>query len=72
MVPDTSSSLDDPRERAQHINADHLAMTKFSGRDDPGYRKVGGELCLLVKGIGKRLKEGLQKERERPDDENGE
>ena len=66
-----SSSLDDPRERAQHIDANHMTMTRFSGRDDPGYRKVGGELCLLVKGIQKRLEEELQKERERPENEDG-
>ena len=67
MVPDTSSSLDNPRERAEHIDANHMTMTKFSGRDDPGYRKVGEELCLLVKGIRKRLEEELQREMEGPD-----
>ena len=71
MVPDTSSSLDDLRERAEHIDADHMTMTKFSGRDDPGYRKVGEELCLLVKGIRKRLEEERRKELERPDNGNG-
>ena len=67
MVPDTSSSLDDPRERAEHIDANHMAMTKFSGRDDPGYRKVGGELRVLVKRIRERLEEELGKELERLD-----
>ena len=43
-----------------------MTMTKFSGRDDPGYQKVGGELRVLVKGIRKRLEE-LRKEQERPD-----
>ena len=71
MVADTSSSLDDPRERAQHIDANHMTMTRFSGRDDPGYRKVGGELCLLVKDIQKRLEEKQQKGREKPDNGNG-
>ena len=66
-----SSSLDDPRERAQHIDANHMDMTRYSSRDDPGYRKVGGDLCLLVKGIRKRLEEELQKERERPEGGNG-
>ena len=70
MVPDSSSSLDDPRERAQHIDANHMTMTRFSSRDDPGYRKVGGELCLLVKGIQERLEEGPQKEHERPGSDN--
>ena len=71
MVPDTSSSLDDPRERAEHIDANHMTMTKFSGRDDPGYRKVGEEICLLVKGIRKKLEEERRKELERLDSGNG-
>ena len=71
MVPDTSSSLDDPRERAQHIDANHMTMTRFSSRDDPGYRKVGGELCLLVKDIQERLEEELQKGLGRLDIGNG-
>ena len=66
-----SSSLDDPRERAQHIDANHMDITRYSSRDDPGYRKVGGELCLLVKDIRKRLEEELQKERERPESGSG-
>ena len=66
-----SSSLDDPRERAQHIDANHMDMTRYSSRDDPGYRKVGGELCLLVKDIRKRLEEELQKEREQPESGSG-
>ena len=66
-----SSSLDDPRERAQHIDANHMDMTRYSSRDDTGYRKVGGELCLLVKDIRKRLEEELQKERERPESGSG-
>ena len=65
-----SSSLDDPRERAQHIDANHMTMTRFPSRDDPGYRKVGGELCLLVKDIRKRLEEELQQEREERDNDN--
>ena len=64
-----SSSLDDPRERAQRIDANHMTMTQFSSRDDPGYRKVGGELCLLVEDIRKTLEEELQKERERPEND---
>ena len=45
-------------------------MTKFSSRDDPGYRKVGGELRLLVKGVRERLEEDLQKKRDRPGNDN--
>ena len=66
-----SSSLDDPRERAQHIDANHLDMTRYSSKSDPGYKKVGGELCDLVRDIRKRLEEGLQKERERLENDDG-
>ena len=71
MVPDTSSSLDDSRERAEHIDANHMTMTKFSSKDDPGYRKVGEELRLLVKGIRQRLEEERQKEQKSLDNDNG-
>ncbi|KAF3481642.1 uncharacterized protein GIQ15_04401 [Arthroderma uncinatum] len=48
LVMDVSSSLDDPREHAEHINANHREMCRFTGKDDPGYRQVGGELCKIV------------------------
>ncbi len=52
-----SSSLDDTRERAQHINKNHEEMCRFSGPDDPGYRQVGGELKDLVEDIDRQLEE---------------
>ena len=51
VVPDFSSSLDDPRERAEHINANHMELCRFSSRTDPGYVQVGGELSNLVENI---------------------
>ncbi|OTA58834.1 hypothetical protein K449DRAFT_373278, partial [Hypoxylon sp. EC38] len=48
IVPDVSSSLDDPRERAESLQANHTAMTRFSGSDDANYIKVGGELRRIV------------------------
>jgi len=53
VVPDTSSSLDDPREHAETIPANHMDMARFSGDDDPGFRKVGGELRRLVQQLTK-------------------
>ncbi|OAL66275.1 hypothetical protein A7C99_3383 [Trichophyton rubrum] len=44
IVPDISSSLGDPRENAQYINANHRDMCRFTGKDDPGYQQVGSEL----------------------------
>src|SRR5690606_2426898 len=41
IVPDISSSLDDPREHAETLQADHRNMTKFWGREDPNYVKLG-------------------------------
>lgn len=52
-----SSSLDDPRERAQIINKNHVDMCRFSGTDDPGYRQVGGELKQLVNDIDRQVQE---------------
>jgi hypothetical protein len=51
VVPRDSSSLDDPREHAETIEANHITMCKFSGADDPGYKQVGGELRGFVDGI---------------------
>ncbi|KAK2602895.1 hypothetical protein N8I77_009397 [Diaporthe amygdali] len=51
VVPDISSSLDDPREHAETIPANHLDMCKYYGPSDPGYQKVGGELAKIVKQI---------------------
>ncbi|CAH0055293.1 unnamed protein product [Clonostachys solani] len=48
IVPDSSSSLGNPLEHAESIQANHMGMTKFRGYDDPGYQKVGLELSRLV------------------------
>ncbi|CAH0025972.1 unnamed protein product, partial [Clonostachys rhizophaga] len=48
IVPDSSSSLGNPLEHAESIQANHMGMTKFRGYDDPGYQKVGSELSRLV------------------------
>lgn len=48
IVPDISSSLDDPREHAETLQADHRNMTKFWGGDDPNYVKLGGELKGVI------------------------
>ncbi|KAK0613645.1 hypothetical protein B0T14DRAFT_283067 [Immersiella caudata] len=44
VVPDYSSTLGDKREHAETIQANHRDMCRFTGPDDPGYRKVSGEL----------------------------
>ena len=57
-----SSSLDDPREHAQHINKNHMEMCKFLGFDDPGYQRVGGELKVFVKEIENQLRKQSDQE----------
>ena len=48
VVQKESSTLDDPREHAETIEANHMTMCKFSGPSDPGYIQVGGELKGFV------------------------
>ncbi|KAK0737212.1 hypothetical protein B0T21DRAFT_159826 [Apiosordaria backusii] len=48
VVPDSSSSLDDARECAETIHADHRSMTKYWGAEDPNYGKVGGEISRII------------------------
>jgi hypothetical protein len=54
VVPDTSSSLDDPREHAETIQANHMNMVRFKSANDPGYEKVSGELRRLVQAIQRK------------------
>ncbi|RSM00436.1 hypothetical protein CEP52_009148 [Fusarium oligoseptatum] len=44
VVPDTSSLLGDQREQAETLQANHMEMCRFSGREDPNFVKVVGEL----------------------------
>ncbi|KAM0438474.1 hypothetical protein ACHAPT_001223 [Fusarium lateritium] len=44
VVPDTSSLIGDQRERAETLQANHMEMCRFSGREDPSFVKVVGEL----------------------------
>lgn len=51
VVPDYSSLIGDHREHAETIQANHLEMCRFSGPDDPNYRKIGGELRSIYDSI---------------------
>ncbi|KAI1025275.1 hypothetical protein LB504_010002 [Fusarium proliferatum] len=44
VVPEYSSLLGNHREHAETLQADHLEMCRYSGKDDPNYRKVAGEI----------------------------
>ncbi|CAH0047143.1 unnamed protein product [Clonostachys solani] len=51
VVPDHSSLIGDVRERAETLQANHKDMSRYSGLDDPNYRKVGGELSFLYRSL---------------------
>ncbi|KAJ4286538.1 hypothetical protein N0V90_013238 [Kalmusia sp. IMI 367209] len=51
VVPDTSSLLDDAREHAETIGANHMEMVRFSGPGDVGYQKVAGEIRIIVESL---------------------
>jgi hypothetical protein len=51
VVPDTSSLIGDRREHAETIQANHMEMCRFTGNDDPNYRKVGGEINAIYRMI---------------------
>jgi len=48
VVPDISSMLDDPREHAETISANHMDMCRFDSRYDAGYRKVSQEIGSMI------------------------
>ena len=54
MVDDFSSKLDLPQEieTVETIGANHMRMTKYSSKDDEGYRAIAGVLKAY---IGKEL-----------------
>lgn len=53
VVPDYSSLIGDHREHAETLQANHLEMCRFSGTDDPNYRKVAGELRSIYHSIAR-------------------
>ncbi|PTB69295.1 hypothetical protein BBK36DRAFT_1110520, partial [Trichoderma citrinoviride] len=53
VVPDYSSLIGDHREHAETLQANHLEMCRFSGPDDPNYRKVSGELRSVYHSIAR-------------------
>ncbi|KAL7941783.1 hypothetical protein V8C42DRAFT_167980 [Trichoderma barbatum] len=53
VVPDYSSLFGDHREQAETLQANHIEMCRYSGTNDPNYRKVVGELRSLYRSIAK-------------------
>jgi hypothetical protein len=59
VVPKESSSLGDPEESAETIEANYHTMCEFHGVDDPGYVQVGcDDLSIqLFRGMNTELLE---------------
>ncbi|KXJ93659.1 hypothetical protein Micbo1qcDRAFT_172568 [Microdochium bolleyi] len=53
VVPEISSTLDDPRERAETISANHMEMCRFAAQSDLGYQKVAGEIRDMIQVLAK-------------------
>lgn len=51
VVPNYSSAIGDQREQAETLQANHMDMCRFTGEDDPNYRKVAGELRAIYVSI---------------------
>lgn len=47
VVPEYSSLIGNDREHAETLQADHVQMCRYSGKEDPNYRKVAGEICSI-------------------------
>ena len=47
-MPPDSSTLDHPGQRARTIEADHIGMVKFSGKNDKVYEMVKEDIKELV------------------------
>lgn len=59
VVPDYSSLIGDHREDAETLQANHLEMCRFSGPDDPNYRKVIGEIRSLYRSVTRLDSKGI-------------
>ncbi|KAL7956672.1 hypothetical protein V8C34DRAFT_306352 [Trichoderma compactum] len=55
VVPDYTSLIGDYREDAETLQANHIEMCRYSGPDDPNYRKVAGELHSRCRFIAKSI-----------------
>ncbi|KAK3987982.1 hypothetical protein QBC44DRAFT_111760 [Cladorrhinum sp. PSN332] len=48
VVPDISSKLDNPKEHAETISANHMDMCKFYSKTDPGFRAISHEIVVMM------------------------
>jgi ankyrin repeat protein len=55
IVEDTSSYLNFPTiETTQHIEQNHMDMCRFTGLEDPEYKKVAAALCRMTRAVSKQ------------------
>lgn len=54
-MPPDSSILDHPNQRPLMVDADHVGMVKYSGRDDKVYEMVYADIFELVSNAEKAL-----------------
>lgn len=55
IVPPDSSTLDHASQRARTIDADHIGMVKFSGKNDKAYEMVKEDIEELVTRAGEAV-----------------
>ncbi|PTB58259.1 hypothetical protein M431DRAFT_492487 [Trichoderma harzianum CBS 226.95] len=53
VVPDYSSLIGDYREHAETLQANHIEMCRYSGKDDPNYHKIAGQLDWIYRSIAR-------------------
>ena len=62
-MPGESAIIGDARENRETIHGDHISMTKFSTKDDPGYKKVLNSIEMSLEGLkedsASRSKQGV-------------
>lgn len=51
VVSKESSTIGNPREHSETLEADHVNMTKFKSVDDQRYKQVGGELKEIINDV---------------------
>jgi hypothetical protein len=57
VVPRDSALLYDRAERDETIEANHVEITKFRDREDPGFKKVSSAIRTIVEDIKAQLEE---------------
>ena len=58
VVPKHSACIPGSMDAAKiAISSDHTNMVKFKSVEDDGFRKVSGELCIMIKNALRKIEE---------------